>query len=726
MKRRFLNIAVLLMVVVLAGTALAGSSLPWWHDFTEAPPPEQTQTEYVIVTLQDPPAASYTGGVPGLAPTKPGRGEKLDPNDPDVAAYVAYLADAHQDYRDYLAGKAPKAEIVREYFYVANGFAVRLNGTRPQLLSKGPGVRSVTYSVLYRPTMNVSTGLIRATDLWDATVGRENAGAGIKVGIIDSGIDDTHPFFVACKDADGDGRADIPHKVYASGVAFDPENVLVFDHGTHVAGTVAGCVIELTDGPITGTISGVAPAAELWDYNVFPGFGAGFVAFGGSAFSHDIIAALEDTVLDGMDVVNMSLGGGVEGPHDILAEAVNATVDAGLVVAVAAGNSGPGDSTISSPGNAAKALTAGASTNPHFIGIAVTVTAPDLGTFGAALGDFNNFDPPLTDVTYTTTTPANGCDPIAEDLTGQIALIRRGECTFTTKIRNAQEAGAIGVLVYNNVAGDPVAMAHDGTDPFPTIPAAMVGKAEGEAMALPGSGTVSVDGTAIQEFVTANADIIAGFSSRGPTPFTYLIKPDATAPGVNVYSSVFDGEFAMFQGTSMATPHLAGSAALLLQLHPDWSPADVKSALVNTAARVVTDHVNATEDPGVLARGGGRIDLVAAHSTPLTVDPASASFGLWTGNVDVSATLDLAVRNVSGAGQACAVSVTGPAIVTVTPDSLSLGPGDGATLTLTLDAGRSNETGSGDYDGDVVIDCGTEVPTLRVPWWVRIDREAKP
>ena len=244
-----------------------------------------------------------------------------------------------------------------------------------------------------------------------------------------------------------------------------------------------------------------------------------------------------------------------------------------------------------------------------------------------------------------------------------------------------------------------------------------------------------MDGTAPSEFVTNNADIIAGFSSRGPTPFTYLAKPDVTGPGVNVYSSVFSFgpggfgdvsfDFAMFQGTSMATPHVAGSAALLLDGHPDWTPADVRSALVNTAARTVTDHVNGAVDPGVLARGGGRISLVNASSTPLTISPSSASFGLRSGNKNISATLDLAVRNVSGSEQTCSVTVTGPGIVTPLSD-VSVPAGGSATLTLSLEAGRTSQTGSGDYDGDVVINCGVSTPTLRVPWFVRIDRLAKP
>lgn len=392
-----------------------------------------------------------------------------------------------------------------------------------------------------------------------------------------------------------------------------------------------------------------------------------------------------------------------------------------MVPAVAAGNSGPGDSTVQSPGSAAGALTAGASTNPHFVGIPVTVGSE---TFGAALGDFNNFDPPVS-ADYTVTEPAEACTEITNDVDGKIALIDRGTCTFTTKVRNAQDAGAVGVLVVNNSAGDPVAMGHDGTDPFPAIPAAMLGKAEGNS--IKPSGSVTVDGTSPQEFFTANADIIAAFSSRGPTPFTFLIKPDVTAPGVNVYSSVFNDEFAFFQGTSMATPHLAGSAALLLDLNPGWSPADVKSALVNTAERVVTDHVNGTDDPGVLARGGGRINLAFANAIPATLDPASVSFGFWDGNRVVNAAVDVDVRNVSDGALTCDVSVDSDAGATVTAstDSIGLNPDEVVTVTFSLDGGRSSQTPSGDYTADITIDCGVD-GSLLAPWWVRIDREGKP
>ncbi|MDQ3969258.1 MAG: S8 family serine peptidase [Thermoproteota archaeon] len=715
MTRRNTVVASLTLVVllVLSGGALAAKppkggttskTPPPQRDFAEAPT-SHTQSEYYTVTFADPPAASYTGGIPGLERTKPQPGQKLNPNAAAVRKYADYLKGVHDNFRGWLSSRAPGAEVVREHFLVGNSLVYKLNGAAPSLLAQGPNAKAAAASWLYRPTMTISNDLIGAPALWSGLGGREAAGAGISVGIIDTGIDESHPAF-ACK-------GDITNKVYASGGDPPPFGLptIVFDHGTHVAGTVAGCVIpSVASGgaAIAGTWSGVAPGSTLVDYNVFPGFGSGFIAFGGSAFSHDICQAVEDGVADQMDVLNMSLGGGVQGPHDFLAECVNAANDAGVVVAVAAGNTGPGDSTVESPGSAAGALTAGASTNPHFVGIPVAVGT---STFGAALGDFNNFG--IVTAPYTVTSPANGCTAISTALSGKIALIDRGVCSFSTKIRNAEAAGAIGVLVVNNVAGDPSAMAHDGLT-FPTIPAAMLGKSDGNS--IKPSGTLTVDGTSPREFITQNKDIVAGFSSRGPTPFTYLIKPDVAAPGVNILSSVFNGEYAFFQGTSMATPHVAGSAALLLDAHPGWSPADVKSALVNTGARVVTDHENAAVDPGVLARGGGRVALAAATVTPVTFDPASVSFGKWTGSKAVSASVSVTAKNVSGSAQMCAVSVAGSPFVSVSPTATSIAAGGTATISATLNGGRT--IASGDHSGDITVTCGST--SLKVPWWTRV------
>jgi minor extracellular serine protease Vpr len=581
--------------------------------------------------------------------------------------------------------------------------------------------------------MNVSNDLIRSSEVWAGLGGPESAGRGIRVAVIDSGIDVTNPFFDdsglaaqpqidQCNDQDDDAATPdtnnkvVVCKLFFSGVTTgrSPQGLpeLCNDHGTHVAGTIGGRAG--TSGTVAGTdvvltdLSGVAPGVTLGNYNVFPCIGAGFTAYGGSAFSHDIAAALEAALADGMHVANLSLGGKVQGPHDFLAEASNAAVDAGMVVVIAAGNEGPGDATVGSPGTAAKVITAAASTNPHFVGIPVTYSRDGGGggTIGAAVGDFATFDPAVT-APYTVTAPADGCTAITNAVAGKIALIDRGTCTFTTKVRNAETAGAVGVLVVNNVAGDPTAMGADGTLPEPTIPAAMVGKAEGNAMKP--SGTATVDGTSAQEILTENEDIIAGFSSRGPVPFTYAIKPDLTAPGVNIASSVFEGEFAFFQGTSMATPHLSGVAALLLDEFPTASPAEVKSRMANNAARVVTDHVNGTVDPGVLARGGGRVDVVEAFAATTWFDPVSVSFGLVRGNRPTHL-----VRTVAVHGPASDVSVSHaaapPAGLTVTA-SLS-----GGTITAELSLSRT--VPNGDYSGDLVVVGDGDV--YLVPFFVRV------
>jgi minor extracellular serine protease Vpr len=704
-------------MLLLPATASADQS-------TDQPAADGATGDYAMVLLSDPPAASYRGTIPELARTAPRHG-LLNRATPAYRAYRAHLDKQHANLRGFLNRNHPQVEVVREYHDVLNGFAVKLNGVNPARVASGPGVRVVGESALYRPAMNVSNDLIGSSEVWGQLGGAPNAGAGIRVAVIDTGIDLSNSFFDdaglpaqpqsnECDDQDRDpSTPDTSDKVavcrvFASGVAGTGQ-ALVFDHGTHVAGTIGGRngtagTVAGTDVTLTG-LSGVAPGVTLGNYNVFPGFGAGFVAFGGSAFSHDIAAAMEAAVADGMHVANLSLGGDVQGPHDFLAEAADAAVDAGMVVVIAAGNSGPGDATVESPGSAAKVITAGASTNPHFVGVPVSVAGGD--TVGGAVGDFDPFSTPVT-ADYTVTAPANGCTAIGTDLTGKIAVIDRGACAFTVKIRNAEAAGAVGVVVANNVAGDPTAMGHDGSA-LPGIPAVMVGLAEGTAMKP--SGTVTVDGSSATEFVSDNADIVAGFSSRGPTPFTTLIKPDLTAPGVNVASSVFGGEFAFFQGTSMATPHVAGVAALVLDQYPDATPAEVKSRLANTAARVVTDDATGTTDPGVLARGGGRVDVPAAFAATSWFDPVSVSLGELRGNRPFSQTHTVAVNGTPATAAEVVFAGAAPAGISATA-SLA---GD----TVTIDASIDRTVPNGDYEGDLAI-TGADGRTYLVPFFVRV------
>jgi len=684
-------------------------------------------TDTAIVTLVDPPTASYAGGIAGLPRTKPGQQKKLDLTSGPVKSYRAYLADRRNDFKQWLQRNGFKGAVVHQYDLVLNAVAVQLNGQSIDLLQNAPGVLWVEYSSLYHPTMNVSLGLIKAGV--GNLGGTADGGRGVKVGVIDTGIDQDHPFF----DATGfsyppgfpknDARCagETTAKVIAARVYFFNDNVTgrngfdctaVQEHGSHVAGTIGGVRFpgaSATPFPVAGTLSGVAPGVWLGNYNVFPGPI-------GNARSEDIAQAVEDAVADGMDVLNLSLGGankhGLAHP-DVLESALNHAADAGVVAAVAAGNAGPGDSTIESPGEAERVITAAASSNRHFIGIPVRAGS---STFGAALGAFGRFVPAVTAM-LANATPANGCTAIS-GVSGSLAVIDRGVCTFSTKIRNAQAAGAVGVIVVNNQPGDPAGMAQDGTPNQPAINGAMVALSDRAAIRALAGTSATVDGGTPQEFITNNQNAIADFSSSGPVDRTFAVKPDITGPGVNIYSSIPGGDFALFSGTSMATPHTAGSAALLVQQHPTWTPDQIKSALVTTGQRVITTVPGGSVDPGVLRRGGGLIDLSRAGRVTAAFDATAVGFGFHEANGVWTSRQSVTLTDLSGSAQTYSLSVSQSAAsgvsFSVEPASLSVPANGSVTFTVTL---SSPGTVPHDVGGDVLVVNGGG--TLRLPLWVR-------
>jgi minor extracellular serine protease Vpr len=436
----------------------------------------------------------------------------------------------------------------------------------------------------------------------------------------------------------------------------------------------------VVNGVSISDMSGIAPGAWLGNYNVFPGSVV-------SARSEDILNAVDAAIADGMDVLNLSLGGspgksapGTAAGIDVLSIGLDNAVDAGLVVAVAAGNSGPGAETVESPGRAPRVITAGASTNQHFIGEPFTYPSGGSTTIGAAVGQF----PALPTTSYSLFDTGNtACTSVSSSASGQLTIVNRGTCTFSTKVRNAIAAGAVGVVVVNNVAGDPTAMAKDGLD-GDNLPAVMIGLKVGAALRASGATTASAVVT-FSEFITANKDILAGFSSQGPTTPDLLIKPDATSVGVNVLSSITcvgkaitcggEGSWAFFSGTSMATPHLAGSSAVLLQLHPDWSPEQVKSALANTADRVIKDAKTGTMDVGPTAQGAGRENLTHAAAATILFEPDSASFGRISSSVTIPTLFTFILSNTTGASQTFSLTA-----LRFTPStSASLSPFDAGT-----------------------------------------------
>ncbi|MBI2953137.1 MAG: S8 family serine peptidase [Chloroflexi bacterium] len=525
---------------------------------------------------QPPPGRPLLDWRTGVLREKPIRPRaKLD--DPASKRYLQYLRGKQSRLERDVAAIAPEAVVRARFSTVLNGVAVTLPISKLSSLSRMPGVKAISLAQRFSPMLDQSVPLIAAPALWGRLGGPSNAGLGQKIAIIDTGIDQTHPFLwdpsLAFTSPTGFDPGDtnytsnkvIVAKAYPPpGISFTP--YAAQGHGTHVAGIAAGI-----DGYVTGgvTLSGVAPKAFLMSYNVFGPYY--------EADSAQIIQAIEDAVADGADVVNLSLGGPATSlADDPLVTAVRNAISAGVVFAIAAGNQGA-VGTINSPGVTPEAITVGA---------------------------------------------------------------------------------------------------------------------------------------------TTKADEMAYFSSRGPS-VDLSIKPDLVAPGMSIYSSVPHGYFAFKNGTSMATPHVAGAAALLRQLHPDWTPAQVKSALVNTSVFTTTATLN---NASVMDRGAGRIDLAAAASPGLTIDPPSTSFYFRAVQPDGFATTkEFRVAAEADGGGTWSLAVTQTATTSglsasLSNSSLTIAPNGTGTISLALAASAGAMTGV--YEGYVSLSNGAK--SLRIPYWIRL------
>ncbi len=698
---------------------------------------------YALVQLNGDPLSTY-------AKTRPAPGKKIDFNSNAVKSYRAQLAALRNDFKQWLRANAPKAKVTGEFDVALNAVSVQLNGESLAKIAAAPQVRTAQYEGLYYPSADPTANdpdldLIQAGPAWQAVAPATptSAGDGVKVAIVDTGIDVTHPCF---------SDAGYPAQTQLGDRNFTNNKVIVArvfnnktpakhytaealqDHGTHVAGTVAcnyGTAANVDGVAIPHPISGVAPRALLGNYNVFPADVAG-------ARSEDILNALEAAYADGFDVANMSLGApspgegkGVSqanrfGLQDLLTVAVDNLDQANMVVAIAAGNSGPGHFTVESPGKAARALTAGASTVGHIIASKITVA----GTTSAGVsGDFatvsSDLVAPLAVLTEGTLNPTTGlstaCTALSTNLGGKIALLSRGVCTFSTKIRNAQANGAVAVIVVNNVAGDGIAMAQDGTPNQPTIPAYTVSLSDGTNKLKPNDGAPTTISASLSYLVTGNDDFMASFSSQGPTDVDFRVKPDVVAPGVNVLSSIphqFCAAppcFAFFQGTSMATPHLAGSAAVLRWAYPDWSAAAIRSAIVNTADQGVlkkSTSASGALETDALITGAGRENLDSAVNAAVALDPVSVSFGAIPSGSGQTRSLTVSVTNLDTMPTSLifAVGPSAPGVAyAVSPASAAgLLPGESATVTVTMTADKG--AANGDYSAKLSVSAsGIEV-----------------
>ncbi|MFL5802001.1 MAG: S8 family serine peptidase, partial [Roseiflexaceae bacterium] len=719
----------LALVVPVAQAAPAyGAPVTWPPGPTQSAdrPATRSVPERWIVRLADPPLAQAPGLAPGFAAMAQGTpsGNRLQLDSPAARQYRAYLEQQQATMFRALQRRFPAAQLQRRYQIVFNGMAVALPGVAnaAERLRALPGVAAVYPDLNYAPSMFSSIPQIGADKLWasPAIGGQSHAGAGIKIAIIDSGIKIDNPFFnpAGFSYPPGYPKGDTAHttpKVIVARAYFRPDlpprpgnetpepGPDASSHGTHVAGTAAG--VANTTATINGlslTISGVAPRAYLMNYKVFYENDS---PLSGQSFTAESIAALEDAVADGADVISNSWGGRAEvDPHfDPIVAAADAAVDAGVTVIFAAGNDGPSPSTAGSPGFGEKVITVGATTTAKTIARGfVDVVAPDGAPDALKQRPYGTaaFGPPIENdlfgpAPYLPVAALGGsslaCDPLpAGALSGQVALIERGACLFSVKVFNAQQAGAIAAIIYNSEAGGEAVInmaAGDHADEI-VIPSVSVPRSMGVGMVdwygqHDGAARVQIDPR--PRVIDQTPDVLASFSSRGPT-FQGSLKPDVVAPGVNILSSGFgSGEglqqhlgFGIVSGTSMATPHVAGAAALLKQVHPNWSPADIKSALMSTAVTDVWLDTDRTQAAGVLERGAGRIDLSRAASPGLLFDRPSFSFGniVPAAGQPAHAALAVSARNVSGQAQTYTLSARhtagGDFGVNVAPASIRL------------------------------------------------------
>lgn len=698
------------LLALAATAALTAMAVPYAQAAPNSDSTAAAATQdagYALVQLSGEPLATATA-------TRPAKGKKIDFNNSGVKAYRAQLSALRNAYKAWLRTNVPQASITGEFDVSLNAVAVKLGGATLAQVAAAPNVKSAQLQGLYYPNAtDPDLQIIRAGEAWAQAGGAASAGEGVRVAIVDSGIDTGHPCF---SDAgypvtqQVGSPAFTNNKVVAARVfnnktpaaRYTPE--AIDSHGTHVAGTVA-CNFETTtvvDGvTLPYKMSGVAPRALLGNYNVFPGAV-------GNARSEDILNALDAAYQDGFDVANMSLGGGASGIQDLLTVAVDNLDRANMVVTIANGNSGPGYRTVGSPGSAARGLTAGASAVGHSLVHLLTVGASSMV---AVKGDFGAgpVTAPLR-VLLDPVSPFNGlstaCAPYtAGSLAGSIAVITRGVCDFTVKVRNVQAAGGVGAVVVNREPGS-IGMGQNGEAGQPTIPAFMVDPvaylaplkaADGQSTTLPQFGTY--------QFEASGNDLIADFTSWGPTDVDVRIKPDVMAPGVNVVSSIprrYCGGapcFAFFSGTSMAAPHLAGSAAIVRQQHSDWSAAAVRSAIVNTADRGVVRGLDGSNSVlnDVNKVGTGRQNLAAAVAAQVAMDPVNLSFGSVPAGSGQTLQGSVTLTNLSGGSKTYTLQVVEAAgsgvSFTAPAGALTLAPGESGSITVAMAATRGAALG---------------------------------
>lgn len=538
------------------------------------------------------------------------------------------------------------------YKNVLNAVAVELSAEEAAAVAELPDVAAVYPDQIRQIDTDASVDLIGAPAIWngDTGTGLGTKGEGIIIGVIDTGINHAHPSFADIGEdgydhdnpnggylgvCDPSAPNHIPNfcndkligAYYYHYEATSPEDWN--GHGSHTASTAAGNIHEATvsagNSPVTLTIQGVAPHANIIAYMVCGSDGC---------YSSDSVKAVDQAIEDGVHVLNYSISGSDDPWNDPVDQAFLDAFNAGIFVSTSAGNDGPGAGTVAKTGGWNASV--GNSTINRILANSLDILDPAAPPELIGIGALQGTGPALLDNVEAEiavdTNNLDGCDTFSEGFfTGKIALIQRGTCNFYVKVLNAEIAGAAAAIIFNNAGGPPIVMGGlEGT----SIPSAMIPLESGNALkdyitSNPGAtARINFAGTTITD--PSWQDIMNQSSSRGPSQFE-TIKPDYIAPGTNILAAVaaVDGDpdqYDFYSGTSMAAPHGAGSAALLMALHPDWTPAEVKSALASTAYDERILKEDGSTEAGFFDRGSGRLSLADTAYAGLVMDESGANF----------------------------------------------------------------------------------------------------
>ena len=733
--------------------------------------PDAPQNGVYIVQMLAAPAVTYSGGITGYNATAPQRGQKLDPSAPDTVRYVGYLKGKHDEALRKVGG----GQKIYDYTVSYNGFAAKLTAKQAEALKKQEGVLAVTPDELVSQDTSSTPhflGLDAPGGIWQQLGGptgtRTRAGAGenIIIGVIDSGIWPQSKSFSdrdangrliyapppgghgRCEDSSPDGSwnetncnkkliwARHFNAAWGGDAGIQTQRPWEFrsprdynGHGTHTTSTAGGNNGTPTTGPAAGfgRVSGMAPRARVAMYKALWSTQDASTA---SGLTSDLVAAIDQAVSDGVDVINYSISGTTSNFLDPVQVSFLFAADAGVFVSASAGNNGPATGTVAHPGPWLTTVAAGThnrngigsvtlGNNVTYNGASVAPAVGPAPVINSTAAGLPGADPTKVALCYSASD--NAGTPVLDPaiVSGKIVVCDRGVTARVNKSLAVSEAGGVGMILCNVSPSSLNADFHF----VPTVHVADTDRTAIQTYAGTAGATARINQSTLT--FTDPAPFTAAFSSRGPLTAGGgdLLKPDVIAPGQDILAAVAPPgqhglDFNLLSGTSMSAPHVAGIAALLKHLHPSWSPMMIKSALMtsgydvldgpNTNPLVIfrqgAGHIrpNTAADPGLVCNSGFNDWLAFLCGTTNGVDPATctalvnAGYSLDPSDMNVAsiaigdmAGVQTVTRKVTNVGSSAATytpSTTGLSGITaaVNPSSLTLNPGQTGTFTVTF------------------------------------------